>query len=44
MIDIPASSKDEAEYYVYDNLKLELDDDEATLDDWQVEYARANEQ
>ena len=44
VIDIPASSKDEAESYVYDNLKLELDDDEATLDDWQVEYARANEQ
>jgi hypothetical protein len=44
VIDVPASSKDEAESYVYDNLKLELDDDEATLDDWQVEYARANEQ
>ena len=42
--DVPASSKDEAESYVYDNLKLELDNDEANLDDWQVEVTRASEQ
>lgn len=42
--DVPASSKDEAESYVYDNLELTMDDNDASLDDWSVEITRANEQ
>lgn len=44
VIDIPASSKDEAESYIYDNLELTMDDNDASLDDWSVETTRANEQ